>query len=225
VALALTLLDELFAAVVPGRCWRCGARGRAVCDACVRTMRPAPNAPPPAPVEWWTACFAYEGVVREIVARAKYRNERAALRVLARALPNAVARAPAPVDVVTFCPASRARYARSGVDHGAFLARTLAQAMGVPHQALLRRDTHDAEQTGRDAAHRRAGPRLHAIAVVPHANILVVDDVATTGGTVAAAARTLLTSGARTVFAATVARTPGPGEARRDGTYTSRIVR
>src|SRR4051812_43844549 len=123
--MAFAGFDEVLGAIVPGRCPGCGARGRALCNLCARTMR----APPPAPVAWWTACFAYEGVVREIVARAKYRNERAALRVPARELPTAAARAPAPIAVVTFCPASAARYARAGVDHGALLARATARSM------------------------------------------------------------------------------------------------
>jgi predicted amidophosphoribosyltransferase len=43
------------------------------------------------------------------------------------------------------------------------------------------------------------------------ARVLVVDDIATTGATIAAAARALRSRGALTVVAATVARTPPPG--------------
>jgi predicted amidophosphoribosyltransferase len=219
--MAIALLDEIVTALVPTRCPGCGARGPAVCDACRARFAPAPSAPPPPPVAWWTACFAYEGTAREIIARAKYRHERAALRVLTRELPAAVARAPAAIDVVTFAPASRARFARTGVDHGALIARVTAEALGVPFRPLLGRRSDDGEQTRRDAASRRRGPRVRATVHVPDASILLVDDVATTGGTLAAAARALLASGARTVFAATVARTPRPGGGHPIGAYTS----
>jgi predicted amidophosphoribosyltransferase len=213
--------DEIVTAVAPGRCPGCGGRGPAVCNACLAKLRPAPTAPPPPPIAWWTACFAYEGVAREIIARAKYRQERAALRVLARELPKAVARAPGAIDVVTFAPASRARYLRTGVDHGAVIARVVAEALGAPLRPLLGRRSGDGEQTGRDAATRRRGPRVRATVHVPPASILLVDDVATTGGTLAAAARALLASGARTVFAATIARTPRPSGVHPIGAYTS----
>lgn len=215
------LFEEIVSALVPSRCPGCGARGSALCHACRARCQRAPFAPPPPPIAWWTACFAYEGVAREVVARAKYRNERAALRVLARELPAAVARAPAAIEVVTFAPASGARYLKYGVDHGAFIARVTARALGVPLRPLLARRPGDGEQTRRDAARRRAGPRLHTNRRVPDATILLVDDVATTGGTLAAGARALLAGGARNVFAATLARTPHPGVPRPIGAYTS----
>jgi predicted amidophosphoribosyltransferase len=219
--MAIAWLDEIVTAVAPGRCPGCGARGPAVCNSCLGRLKRAPTAPPPAPIAWWTACFAYEGVAREIIARSKYRHERAALRMLARELPTAVARVPAAIDLVTFAPASRARYARTGVDHGAVIARVTAEALGVQFRPLLGRRAGDGEQTGRDAASRRRGPRVRATVHVPCASILLVDDVATTGGTLAAAARALLASGARTVFAATIARTPRPGGTGPIDAYTS----
>ena len=51
--------------------------------------------------------------------------------------------------------------------------------------------------------------------------VMLVDDVATTGGTLAAGARALLANGARNVFAATIARTPRPGGTHPIGAYTS----
>jgi adenine/guanine phosphoribosyltransferase-like PRPP-binding protein len=51
--------------------------------------------------------------------------------------------------------------------------------------------------------------------------VLVVDDVATTGGTLSAAARVLRSSGAAAVFAVTIARTPRPGAVSREPAYTA----
>src|SRR5215207_5697603 len=153
------VLSDLADALFPARCPGCGARGRPLCDGCRATLTAAPTYAPPPPVSWWTACFAYEGVARELIARAKYRDERNALRFAVPHLAAALARAPSPVDVVTWIPASRARERAHGVDHGELLARAVAHQMGLPVRRLFTRVPGPA-QTGRDAHARRQGPDL-----------------------------------------------------------------
>jgi predicted amidophosphoribosyltransferase len=216
----LAALNDLGNVLLPLRCAGCGARGAPACLGCLRSMRAAPQLPPPPPVDAWTSCFVYEGVTRELIARAKYRNERAVLGSLGRVLAAAISSSLPPFDVMTWAPASRARFASTGVDHGRLLARAASCELGLPAEALLRRP-RDLPQTGRAAVDRRRGPNLRAMHRVNGRTILVIDDVATTGGTLAAAARALRTAGATSVFAATLARTPRPGERSPNRSYTS----
>jgi predicted amidophosphoribosyltransferase len=227
-----SLVDDLLDALLPGRCPGCGRLGALVCEACSLQLRRAPSAPPPPPLDWWTACYAYESVARELVARAKYRNERRFLGVVAHELAGAVSSAPTAVDVVTWAPASAARIRVHGLDHGELLARALARVIASAATPSLRREPGP-PQTGLDARTRRLGPPLVALGDFAGARMLVVDDVATTGGTLAAAGRALRAARAESVFAATIARTPRPGDAVTVPTYTppdsaglrSRVVR
>jgi predicted amidophosphoribosyltransferase len=213
------LIDDVLDAILPARCPGCGRLGALVCAPCSVTLTRAPDAPPPPPVEWWVSCFAYEGVARELVARAKYRNERRLLAFVARELARTMQPSLPSIDLVTWAPASAARIRAHGVDHGELLARAVARLTEANVAPTLRRGLGPA-QTGLDAHTRRRGPNLRAIDRVVGSTILVVDDVATTGGTLAAAARALRTAGAASVYAATIARTPRPGGAQQPRAYT-----
>jgi predicted amidophosphoribosyltransferase len=165
-------------------------------------------APPPPGVDEWAAAFTYEGVAREVVARLKYRNVRAVTPWLASAMAAAALDARVALGVVTWAPTTDARRRARGFDPAEVLARPLARRLGLPCRRLLDRRPGP-PQTGLPAVRRRAGPVFVARRHAPR-QVLLVDDVATTGATLNAAALALRGAGADTVVALTAARTPAP---------------
>ncbi|MEA2829215.1 MAG: hypothetical protein QOG43_3654 [Actinomycetota bacterium] len=198
----------------------CGVLGAAPCPACAADLRRAPSLPPPPNVESCLALLAYEGAGRELVARLKYRNARSSLPFLADRLASLVRGTP--VDVVTWAPTTAVRRRQRGFDQAELLARAIARRLGVPCRSLLVRSPGGA-QTGQPLDVRRAGPTFHPGRPCPP-RVLLVDDVVTSGATVAAAARTLRAAGAGEVHVVAVARTP-PGRRRPwPGLHSQRVA-
>jgi predicted amidophosphoribosyltransferase len=201
------VLRRLTALIFPLTCPGCGRDADPVCADCAAGLHAPPSAPAPPGLDAWAAPFAYAGVARELVARVKYRGAHAVTAWLATEMA-LVAPLPVP-EIVTWAPTTAARRRERGFDHAQLLARHVARGLARPARSLLRRGD-DRPQTGLPAADRRVGPRLVARDGVP-ASVLIVDDVTTTGATLAAAATALRGVGATRVVALTAARTPPPG--------------
>ena len=161
----------------------------------------------PPPLAGLAALLSYEGAARPLVAGLKVRHNRSAQRWLAEGIALLV---PTGTDVVTWAPTSPARAAARGVDHARLLAEEVACAAGIPFHRTLRRLPGPA-QTGRKRADRLSdGPSFAARYDLSGLSVVVVDDVTTTGATLAAAGRALIAAGAASTFGLAAAATPGP---------------
>lgn len=189
----------------------CGSTGGAPCSGCAARLRPAPDLPVPPGLDALVAVLAYQGAGRQLVARLKYRNQRSALPALADAMAAGVrARIGAGrIDVVGWAPTTGRRRRERGFDQAELLARALARRLGVRCRPLLDRLDGPA-QTGRHRRDRWEGPGFRARRGVP-ARVCLVDDVVTTGATMAAAATALRHAGATCVIGVAAARTPPRG--------------
>ena len=201
-----SVLSSLAEILFPGACPGCGAPGGPVCAECASRLSPAPRLAVPAGLDGLGVAFAYRGVARELVARVKYRNARGALPWLADAMV-AVLPAHAGFELVTWAPTTPTRRRARGFDHGELLARMVARRLRRPALCVLVRP-EGPPQTGADRAARRVGPTFAGRPIPAGCRILVVDDVVTTGATLAAAATTVRGCGAIAVWGLAAAGTP-----------------
>lgn len=150
--------------------------------------------------------MAYDDDARAAITALKNRGERARITALADAMAALVVSVEG--IVITWAPTGPARRRQRGFDQAELLARAIARRRGLRVESLLRRLSGPA-QAGRSAEERRAGPRLIARRRwdLP---VLVVDDVATTGATLTAAAAALRAAGVPEVHGLVVARAPRP---------------
>ena len=114
------------------------------------------------------------------------------------------------VDLVTAVPLAPARLRQRGYDQAWLLAQSVARMLDLPATSgVLRRTRDTPPQTSLSATGRRDNVRgAFDMGVEPVAgrDVLLIDDVVTTGATAGECARILMRSGAARVRVAAVAR-------------------
>ncbi len=201
-------LDAL-ALLVPVGCAGCGEPDRSVCPACVAALRPAPRLVHRDAVSAWAA-LDYAEVVARVIGAYKDGARTDAAAPLAAALAASIGAAldglPAGSIEVCTVPSTRAALRRRGyapVD--ALLARR-----GIRSSRVLRpaRARDDQAGLGADARRLNADGALAARADLRGRRFLLVDDILTTGSTLAEAARAVTAAGGYVAAAAVLAQTP-----------------
>jgi len=157
------------------------------------------------------AAGTYGGPLRRAIHRFKYEGERALAAELgalvASRLASDMARG-AVVDAVVPAVSHITRAAERGYDHAALLAADVAARCGLPLRAPLRRVRASRPQVQLDRAARATNVRGAFIAeagALRGLRVALVDDVVTTGATIAAASGAIRAAGARSVDAYVVA--------------------
>jgi ComF family protein len=158
------------------------------------------------------AAGAYSEPLKEIIHALKYSGERAAALPLAEILVEALREAPHAefAEVVVPVPLHISRLKKRTFNQSALIARLAARRLELPFAEPLVRTRATASQTELShAARRRNVKDAFAVArpaAVKGRQVLLVDDVITTGATASECARALRAAGAARVYAASVAR-------------------
>ena len=207
----MKLLDAVLDLLFPPKCIFCGKLLRRPGDAaCPNCRADLPENSHPKPVRFTEGCDAplrYEGVVRSSLLRFKFGGRPFYAAVYGPMLAGCVTLRDA--DLVTFVPVSRLRRFSRGYDQAELLARETAKTLGLPCAPTLTHRHTKRQSRMRDAAARRANVSgafsLRPGTDVAGKRILLIDDICTTGATMAEAARVLRTAGAECVRGAVLA--------------------
>ncbi|MBI3943409.1 MAG: ComF family protein [Chloroflexi bacterium] len=224
-SLGRLVVDLLF----PPRCVHCKQAGQWLCQACLGQIRPV--SPPycrwcgspgvagicarcrvhPPAFDIGYSLAVYEEPVRSIIHHLKYKNGRWLAPLLGDVLHTGFRQLAWQIDAIVPVPLHPQREKERGFNQALLLAQELARREGLPLEVnLLRRVRYTRSQTGLDPAGRLANV-AGAFACrdgqkVIGRQVLLVDDVMTTGATMSACAQALKSGGAGKVYALALAR-------------------
>jgi len=201
-------------------CGDCIAALPALGPACPLCALPGDEAVPCAPCRrhgrpWQRAVAAwlYAFPVDRLVQQLKYGRRLALADALGAGLAAAVGCAGPPwPDAIVPLPLAPARQRERGFNQSQLIARTLARQLGLPLVHGLVRVRDDGPQAALAGLRRVANMRgaFAARAALDGLHVAIVDDVMTTGATLAAATRAARDAGAARVDVLVVARTLPP---------------
>lgn len=230
--------NALLDLILPPRCAGCGHTGSLWCATChsqVQVVREPvcpqcgrPQSSKANPRPWNARCLQcchypleidgirsaviFEGPLRQAIHHLKYSGRSSLAEPLSSFLCERWIAGPLPADLIVPVPLHEARLRERGYNQSTLLAGQLARTSKLPlAEDALKRIRATTPQITLNAIEREANVRdaFEARAdLAAGRRILLVDDVCTTGATLAACSRALKQAGATSVWALTLARAP-----------------
>lgn len=212
-------------------CTAAGTPGRDLCAGCLNTLpRPGnvcrrcaePLAAPvaeacgrcqrqPPPYDRTLTALRYEEPVDQLIQSFKFHGRLTAGRLLGELLADAVVADELPQALIPV-PLHPARLRERGFNQALELARPLARRFGLPlltNNVVRVRDTRPQSQLGYRLRVRNVRSVFALSRPLAYRHVALIDDVMTTGSTLAELARVVRAGGAQTVWVWVVARAGG----------------
>ena len=171
-----------------------------ICDTC-RADRPHFRA-----LRAWAV---FENPVQTALHKLKYRRDISMGDSLASHMLSFVRELNWPMDMIVPIPLGKERHKQRGYNQVGMIAKPLAMALNVeyaPNELMRRKETRTQVGLTKTERKENVDGAFQAGVGVREKTVLVMDDVSTTGSTLSSSAEALYSSGAKDVYALTVAR-------------------
>ncbi len=183
-----------------------------ICADCIKKLRPVPHPPLFAGaknIDYVVSPLFYEGKIRDVIIRMKFHGDKAFSDVLAFLLCNLLNDMAflSDFDLVVPAPLSKERLFERGFNQAALLAKPLAEQFGIDYREDILLKIKDTKRQSRLPSSERCSNVHGAFLASSDAagkNIIIFDNIFTTGSTLAECAETLKDAGASYIVGVTL---------------------
>lgn len=193
--------------LAPHDCLGCVTEGSLLCDDCRNTLLPvAPKKLDCPDLACVYSVTVYSGVAKDLLWLLKSSGAQEAAKIMAACMVRLVP--DRPDQLIIHIPTASSRVRQRGYDQAKLLAKELSKQTKIPRvNALVRHGQAHQVGAGREQRiHQLSSAfRLKSPLLVRNANIILVDDVVTTGATLETVAKIVRRAGAQSVTAITFA--------------------
>ena len=201
--------DNFWDILLPRFCLGCGREGRYICRDCQTFLGEVENTLPGLVSVW-----EYEGLMEKLIWEIKYHGKYHIIEELVEKTLDRI-ELELPVDTyISYVPMWPKRERERGFNQSELIAHKLGRLLGLAEQPLLEKVRDNKSQVGLSPKEREENVKgaFQVKSQIPNSklgvpeNVLLVDDVYTTGATVRECIRVLRKDGVKNVWAFTLAR-------------------
>lgn len=203
----MSIIDEILAFLAPNDCLGCNTEGRLVCKECIVALPVVETKTLVSPyISSVTSVTSYKSTAKELLWKLKSSGAQEAAKIMAECMVRIL-----PKDresLIVPVPTASNRVRQRGYDQAKLIARQIARKARLPYLNCLVRSGY-AHQVGAGREQRlrqlETAFRVKNLRNIQDANIVLVDDVVTTGASLEIAAKVLKEAGANDISAITFA--------------------
>ncbi len=152
--------------------------------------------------------YKYEGLIRDVIKDYKYNNKPYYYKMLGELLYKHIKNSDINVDIISFVPLHKNKKRKRGYNQSELMAKYLEKKLNIPCERLMERrvDTKAQNQLKREDRVNNLKNTFFAVKHLKNKNVLIVDDVYTTGTTINECSKSLLKVEVKNIYGLTLAR-------------------
>ena len=209
----IDFIDIFLNLIFPPKCVICKKNGDILCENCFSKIKhfPQQKINPPQNIDLMIVCGYYDGILKKLIRKFKFSKQKSLSSYLVRFVEECIRDTNyfLSIDLITSVPLYETRLKERGFNQSELIAKQLSNFLNLPYDGnILKRikETSFMYSLSKNERKKNVKGVFSVSRNLNGLNILLVDDILTTGATLSEIASEIKKHGANSVYALAVAK-------------------